>query len=41
MMLTADELQSRLGDYLNPAQIDAVLKRRDRVLELCGSSEGS
>jgi hypothetical protein len=41
MMLTADELQSRLGDYLNPAQIEAVLKRRDRVLELCGTSEAS
>jgi hypothetical protein len=24
-----------LGDYLNAAQIEAVLKRRDRVLELC------
>jgi hypothetical protein len=38
MMLSAEELQSNLGDYLTEGQIDAVLKRRDRVLELCGAS---
>jgi hypothetical protein len=26
-----------VGNYLSEEQIDAVLKRRDRVLELCGS----
>ncbi len=40
MMLDADELGSTLGDYLTEDQIDAVLKRRDRVLEVCGSAEG-
>jgi hypothetical protein len=37
MMLDAGELRSNLGGYLTEGQIDAVLKRRDRVLELCGS----
>ena len=40
MMLDADELRSTLGDYLTEDQIDAVLKRRDRVLEVCESEEG-
>ncbi len=38
MELNADELKDDLGEYLNSAQIDAVLQRRDRVLELCGTS---
>jgi hypothetical protein len=38
MMLNAEELQSTLGDYLNDAQIEALLQRRDRVLELCSAS---
>ena len=38
MMLDAGELRSNVGDYLTEEQIDAVLKRRDRVLELCGGS---
>jgi hypothetical protein len=38
MELNAEDLQEDLGELLNPAQIDAVLTRRDRVLELCGSS---
>ena len=37
MMLDAAELRSEVGDYLSEEQIDAVLKRRDRVLELCGT----
>jgi hypothetical protein len=37
MMLNAEELRSAVGDLLNDAQIDAILKRRDRVLELCGT----
>ena len=39
MELNAEELQDDLGDYLTGPQIDAVLQRRDRVLELCGSSD--
>jgi len=38
MELNVEELQEDLGELLNPAQIDAVLQRRDRVLELCGTS---
>ena len=38
MELNAEDLQEDLGELLNPAQIDAVLTRRDRVLELCGAS---
>jgi hypothetical protein len=36
-MLDAKTLESDLGEHLNAAQIDAVLKRRDRVLEYCGA----
>ena len=36
MMLSTEELQSTLGDYLTGSQIDAILKRRDRLLEICG-----
>jgi hypothetical protein len=39
-MLNAEELQSDLGDSLTAAQIDAILKRRDRILELCGEPGG-
>jgi hypothetical protein len=35
-MLNAGDLPEKLGDSLDDAQIDAILKRRDRVLELCG-----
>ena len=35
--LTRAELKKALKDYLSDGQIDAVLKRRDRVLELCAS----
>jgi hypothetical protein len=38
MMLNAEELRSALGDNLTEGQIDAMLKRRDRVLELCGEA---
>ncbi len=37
LMLDTDSLQSTVGDYLTKGQIEAVLKRRDRVLELCGT----
>ena len=33
--LTREELKKNLGDYLSDGQIDALLNRRDRVLELC------
>jgi hypothetical protein len=36
MTLSRDKLETSLGDYLSDTQIDAMLKRRDRVLELCG-----
>jgi len=36
MMLDQDELGSALGEYVSEGQIDAVLKRRDRILEICG-----
>jgi hypothetical protein len=35
-MLNADRLREKLGDSLDDAQIDAILKRRDRVLGVCG-----
>lgn len=38
MELNTEDLEDDLGDYLNTAQIDAILKRRDKVLELCGAS---
>jgi hypothetical protein len=41
MELSADNLKDDLGNYLNSAQIDAILKRRDEVLELCGTAEAS
>jgi hypothetical protein len=37
MELNTEELQEDLGEYLNDAQIGAVLKRRDKVLEACGA----
>ena len=33
--LGRDELKKNLKDYLSDGQIDALLKRRDRILELC------
>jgi len=33
--LTREELKKGLKDYLSDGQIDALLKRRDRILELC------
>jgi hypothetical protein len=33
--LTRDELKKSLKSYLSDAQIDALLKRRDKILELC------
>jgi hypothetical protein len=41
MELDAEGLQEDLGAYIDPAQIDAILKRRDRVMELCGTAEAS
>jgi hypothetical protein len=38
VMLDTDALHSTVGDYLTKGQIEAVLKRRDRVLELCRGS---
>jgi hypothetical protein len=35
--LTREELKKALKDYLSDGQIDALLKRRDRVVELCTS----
>jgi hypothetical protein len=35
VMLDTDALRSTVGDDLTKGQIEAVLKRRDRVLELC------
>jgi hypothetical protein len=35
--LTREELKKGLKDYLSDGQIDALLKRRDRILELCAS----
>ncbi|MCG6920249.1 MAG: metallophosphoesterase [Acidobacteria bacterium] len=35
-MLNAGDLREKLGDSLDDAQIDAILKRRDRVLGFCG-----
>ena len=40
MELNAEDLKDDLGDCLNPARIDAILKRRDRVLEPCATPEG-
>jgi hypothetical protein len=37
--LTRKGLLAELGDYLFEEQIDALLGRRDRILELCGSAE--
>lgn len=33
--LTREELKKNLRAYLSDSQIDALLKRRDRILELC------
>jgi hypothetical protein len=41
MELSADGLKDDLGGYLTGPQIDAILQRRDRVLELCGAPETS
>lgn len=35
MELGADGLKDELGEYLTGLQIEAVLQRRDRVLEVC------
>ncbi len=35
MELSADGLKDELGEYLTGPQIEAVLQRRDRVLEVC------
>jgi hypothetical protein len=40
-MLSAESLEDDLGDLINAAQIEAILKRRDRVMELCGTAEAS
>ena len=37
--LERNELQSDLGEYLSEAQINALLVRRDKILELCLQSE--
>jgi hypothetical protein len=34
--LDREELESNLGEYLSGAQIDAILTRRDKLLEMCG-----
>jgi hypothetical protein len=39
MELNAEDLQEDLGVYIDAAQIQAILKRRDRVLKLCGAPE--
>ena len=39
--LDRDELKSNLGNYLSDAQIDAVLTRRDTLIEMCSGTEGS
>ncbi len=36
--LDRDELQSNLGDYLSEAQIDALLTRRDKLIEMCSGT---
>lgn len=33
--LSREELKKNLKDYLSDGQIDALLKRRDQILELC------
>jgi hypothetical protein len=35
--LNREELDEKLGEHLSGAQIEALLGRRDRILELCGS----
>lgn len=35
--LDQEELQTNVGGYLTPAQIDSVLARRDRIVEACRS----
>ena len=35
IMLEREELRANLGDYLSREQIDAMLQRRDRILESC------
>jgi hypothetical protein len=37
--LTLDELESNLSPYLSRGQIDALLLRRDRILESCSRSD--
>lgn len=34
--LQRSSLRKTLGDYLSAPQIDALLVRRDRLIELCG-----
>jgi hypothetical protein len=36
--LSREELRQNLSGYLSDGQIDALLKRRDRVLELCAKN---
>jgi len=36
--LDQEELQTNVGGYLTPAQIDSVLARRDRIVEACRSA---
>jgi hypothetical protein len=36
--LTREELKESLAEYLSDGQIDALLKRRDKVLELCANN---
>jgi hypothetical protein len=37
--LDKEELEKGLGDYLSDAQIEALLERRDKVLEVCGAPD--
>ena len=37
--LDKEELEKGLGSYLSGAQIEALLERRDKVLEVCGAPD--
>jgi len=38
--LARDQVRDALGSELTAAQIDALLLRRGRILEMCGASGG-
>jgi hypothetical protein len=40
-LLSKERCDAELGEYLSAEQIDALLGRRDRLLELCGGKEES